>query len=260
MNQHLKSTITSAEKYLNYIIKHRNLKMPQIPETCIITHSNRLIQKAKQLFKFYVIDIGSIKPTEIYFFKSGYGRDFAIVGEQHGAPMAVVLIEELIALGFNTFISIGSAGHPTKNDHPTIEIGDIILVKDSFICEGTSSHYDHYKKISMSNSYIYNHIKKLFIDNDISFHEGRIATTDAIYRETIEFIEKVIKKNCLALDMETSALYTVCNFYKKKIVAILYISDILNVKNFWDVQIGSDNVEKTEDQILNVILKFLGII
>jgi len=56
-----------------------------------------------------VVDIGSRKPTLVYYF-AGEGVAFGMVAPQYGDAMAATTLEELIALGFRSFFSVGTAG------------------------------------------------------------------------------------------------------------------------------------------------------
>ena len=64
--------------------------------------------------------------------------------------------------------------------------------------------------------------------NDLSFHEGVVWSTDAVYRETCEKVEYFQEKDVLAVEMESSALFTVGKFRKVELAGILVVSDELS--------------------------------
>ena len=120
--------MTSARGYVDYILSHRGINLPPVPKTCLIVYSDAFLGQAKKRYDYRVIDIGSRKPTEIYFFRSDNGENFGLVSPQYGDAMAVTTLEELIALGeiaaqqqgsigFQNFLSMGTAGHPTNKKY-----------------------------------------------------------------------------------------------------------------------------------------------
>lgn len=253
--QYGSKSITNPKKYIQYILKSKQIKLPSIPDLCFIIHSKKLLKKVVDAHPSMMIDIGSRNPTQINFCFPENGTAFAVLGEQLGASMSVVVLEELIALGFNTFISTGATGHPTLGESPSIKVGDMILVKEALIFEGTSRHYDPYALISYADPDLSAQVASLLQSNGITYHEGRVATTDALYRETPDFIAKILNLNALAIDMETSALYTVSKFRGKKMCALLYVSDIVCIDSQWDVNMITGDIDKTEKTLFALISK-----
>ena len=70
--------------------------------------------------------------------------------------------------------------------------------------------------------------KKVLSGSDIPFHEGVVWSIDAIFRETREKVEKNKKNGVLAVEMETSALFTVGAYRDVEVCAILVVSDELS--------------------------------
>ncbi len=83
--------------------------------------------------------------------------------------------------------------------------------------------------IELETAYPSGHIleetKKAFRDHDLSFHEGLVWSTDAIYRETRKKVEHFQKKGVLAVEMELSALFTVGSCRNVEVTGILVVSD-----------------------------------
>jgi purine-nucleoside phosphorylase len=59
----------------------------------------------------------------------------------------------------------------------------------------------------------------------VSFHEGWIFTTDALFQETPELIAQLTEQNVSSIDMVTSAFLTIAQVRNKKAGAILAVSD-----------------------------------
>ncbi len=162
--------------------------------------------------------------SRLYVGNSGK-EQFAVVGPLVGAPYAVMLLETLIAWGAKKIIFFGWCGAISHD----VKIGDIVIPAGAMIDEGTSKHY-YQGDTSMSrpSSHILQNAKETFIKADLTFHEGIIWSTDAIYRETCEKVEYYQGKDILAVEMELSALFSVGKFRNVHIGGILVVSDELS--------------------------------
>jgi purine-nucleoside phosphorylase len=60
-----------------------------------------------------------------------------------------------------------------------------------------------------------------------SFHQGKVWTTDAIFRETEDKVLAYAREGILAVDMEISALFTVGLFRGVHVAGLLAVSDEL---------------------------------
>ena len=264
-NPYNERSLTSAQGFIYYIkgvLSQRGVIIPEIPPTILIAYSDPLIERAKSSYHFLPVNIGTRKPTEIFFFRPIQGPEFAMVSPQYGDAMAVTTLEELIALGFQNFLSLGTAGHPTDKNVPQLSVGDAISVNDALSYEGTSRHYSPAGTIAKADKSINEVLRRLLAERDIRFHEGRVATTSGIYRETPSFVRKVLSKGAIALDMETSALLTVAEYHKKPMGTLLYVSDVIKVRegtsNGWEVDFLSGSVAETEQKVFEVAMKLVN--
>lgn len=151
--------------------------------------------------------------------------EFAVVGPFVGAPYAAMLLETLIAWGVERFIFFGWCGAISHD----VKIGDVIIPTGAIIDEGTSKHYHQDDDgVSRPSSYILKNTKKALTKAGLTFHEGLIWSTDAIYRETSEKVKYYQEKDVLAVEMELSALFTVGKFRNVQMGGILVVSDELS--------------------------------
>jgi len=247
------ASITSPKQYVDYIIAKKKIRLPPVPEYCFIIYSQSLMAQVLARYPHQMVDIGSRNPTKIYFCTTAKGKAFGIIGEQLGASMSVVVLEELIALGFSRFIAAGTTGHPCKTGKQKLNIGDFVLVDEALVFEGTSTHYRPGTELASAGRQLCNLAADTLEALGARFHRGRIATTDALYRETAAFIDKVIELEAVAVDMETSALYTVAEFHNKQICAVLYISDIVKIDASWETEILSEDMDLSEALFINFI-------
>ncbi|NJL59565.1 MAG: nucleoside phosphorylase [Desulfobacteraceae bacterium] len=109
-----------------------------------------------------------------------------------------------------------------------VHTGDIVVPDKAFIDEGTSRHYRADETIpAYPSDSLLGKTKSALSQANLSFHQGAVWSTDAIYRETRDKIRKYQDKQVLAVEMEVSALFTVAQFRNAELAAILAVSDEL---------------------------------
>jgi uridine phosphorylase len=149
----------------------------------------------------------------------------SFVGPIIGAPYAVMLFETLIAWGARSFIFFGWCGAIS----PDVKIGDILIPTSAVVDEGTSIHYlQPRESVVHPSPATTGLIKTILSDRDIAFHEGRIWSTDAIFRETPDKVSHYQSSGVVAVEMELSALFSVGRFRNVDVGGILVVSDELS--------------------------------
>jgi len=271
-------SVVRPEDYITYILKEKGNEeiRKEIPETCLIVYSETFYRRVKGYQK--VVDIGSRKPTEIYLIKRDEGKNFGIVCPQYGDGMASATLAELTALGFRNFLSLGTTGHPTNRANLEVKVGDILLVNDALIYEGASHH--HLPLPDLLRYYAFARtlpaqrphpkareiLQDILKQRELAFKEGTVATTGAFYMESPLFIEEALRRNVIALDMETTALFSRAEYHNRTkqaditIATILYFSDIVQLNETsgeWNVQFLSGDVTEAESKILPVVIDFI---
>lgn len=150
--------------------------------------------------------------------------NIAVIGPLVGAPYAVMLLETLIAWGAEKILFFGWCGAISDS----VKIGDIILPDSAIIDEGTSSHYLSDTFLSRPSPLIVAQAREYLHEKDFYFHHGKIWSTDAVFRETRDKVLSFQKQNVLAVDMETSSVFTVAQFRDVDAGGVLIVSDELS--------------------------------
>lgn len=151
---------------------------------------------------------------------SGDNGPFYVCGPAVGAPMAVLVLEKLIALGGKQVIVCGTCGS-LSND---LAIGDVLLPDGALNEEGTSQHYPLAERPAVPRS-LGDLLSNFLKSAGIPWCTGPLWTTDAPYRETIDKVRKYQKSGLLGVDMEFSALLTVAAYRRIELAAVMVISD-----------------------------------
>lgn len=147
----------------------------------------------------------------------------ALAGPAFGAPAAVILLERLIVLGAKVVVGVGSCG----SLQPEASIGCVILPDSSVVEEGTSPHYLLSGVVTRPDPLLSGKIKEALTSRGIKVLQGRVWTTDALFRETREKVVSFQREGVLAVDMESSALMTVSSYRGISFASVLVVSDEL---------------------------------
>ena len=208
----------------------------KICDKCIVTYS---LQVKEDILNKYsnrkvsftatangIIDVYYLEELDVLFYMSPVC-----------APAAVAVLEEISYItGAKNFIFFGSCGILDE----TIK-DKVIIPTKAYRDEGTSYHYAKVNDfIDIKNN---NVIESVCINNNIEYKKGYTWTTDAIYRETKNSIEKRKNDGCICVEMETSALEALCNYNGLNLYVFFITGDIL--VDTWD----RADLAKKEEQI-----------
>lgn len=177
---------------------------------------------------------------------------FFVAGPAIGAPMAVLCMEKLIALGAKRIILFGWCGAICKN----LEIGDILLPTRAKSGEGTSRYYP-LSDPAVPTGCLRDQIARIYENYTIKVNPGCVWSTDAVYREDRRMLQALYLKNqVVAVDMEFSALCSVACFRKVEFVAVLVVSDQL-WGNTWRPGFSSARFLEQKEKAFEVLLEHI---
>lgn len=147
------------------------------------------------------------------------------------APGAAATIEELYAMGCNKFVICGGAG-AIKQDSC---VGEIIVPTAAVRDEGTSYHYLEPSREVAGHSAAVSAVTAGLDRLGIPYTTGKTWTTDAIYRETPEMINRRRKEGCVTVEMEAAAFFAVSKYYDLPLAQLLYAGDDVSGET-WDTR------------------------
>ncbi|WP_336360015.1 nucleoside phosphorylase [Haladaptatus sp. ZSTT2] len=132
------------------------------------------------------------------------GRELTICSTGIGCPSAAIAVEELSRVGVETFIRVGTTGALQQG----IEIGDMVVATGAAKNEGTSKRYEDVEFPAVPDYDVLTELVNAAEANDEDVHVGPIASDDAFYAETDEFVEAWEAANLLSVEMEAAAVFT----------------------------------------------------
>ena len=170
----------------------------------------RLVNTVRNMLAY----TGTYKGKEITIFASGMGMP----------SMGIYSYELFKFYDVDTIIRVGSAGAYTEQ----LNLYDVILVEGAYSESSfAKTQGNEQNNILYSNKEINNVIDNKAKELNINIHKGLVHSSDVFYKENDNFREIFANYNCLAVEMETFALFHNANVTGKKASAIVTISDNL---------------------------------
>lgn len=157
------------------------------------------------------------------------GMELALFMADVGAPGCVGLLEDVFAMGLEKLVLFGTCGVLDAG------IGDcsVIIPNRAVRDEGTSYHYaPPSEEIAVNPRYI-EAFKEILEGHNCHYTVGKVWTTDAMYRETRDKVNRRKESGCICVDMECSAVAALAGLRRKEIFQFFYAADNLDAE-VWD--------------------------
>lgn len=200
---------------------------PKVAVTCFSNHLLKTVLEKREKKLICTLDTEE-GGTPVYRIKY-QGIDLAVYMSRVGAPACAVQMEEMIARGIKSFVVFGSCGVLDR----TLGKWHIILPTAAMRDEGVSYHYlpaSEQVEVEENTLAI---LKKVFDEFEEPYICGKVWTTDAIYRETVEKTARRKQQGCIAVDMECASLHAIAIFRNVALMQFFYAEDNLDVED-WD--------------------------
>lgn len=218
-------------------------------EICIVTFSYKVIDYIKNIYKLEILTYYSTAngKVPIYKFKLNE-KELLIYMSPIGSNIAGTILDEVSYItSVKQFIFFGSCGILDKKCQ-----NKIIVPNFAYRDEGFSYHYlEASDYINIKN---YQKIVKILEENTINYIVGKTWTTDAIYRETINKINKRKEEGCLTVEMECAGLEAITRYRNIDLYIFFFAGDIL-ANDIWERgHLGGSKEKLRQTNALNVAL------
>ena len=132
------------------------------------------------------------------------GTPVTICSTGVGCPSAAVAIEELANVGVETFIRVGTIGGLQAD----IEVGDVIVATGAAKDEGTTRRYESDTVPAVPDFDVLSSLVDAAESREEPVHVGPIASDDAFYAETDEYVDAWEAAGLLGVEMEAAAVFS----------------------------------------------------
>lgn len=151
------------------------------------------------------------------------GQRISVQGTGMGIPSISIYVNELIRdYGVKKLIRVGTCGGIQKDIH----VRDVILAMSA----ATDSAVNHaiFPTMDFAPTADFDLLKRAYdlgTELGVSLRAGSVLSADVFYRDSMDILKKLAGYGVLAVEMETSALYTLAAKYGAHALTILTVSD-----------------------------------
>lgn len=151
------------------------------------------------------------------------GKPVSVMASGMGMPSIGIYSYELFKeYDVDNIIRVGSAGSYVKNLH----IYDVVLATGAYSESTYAKEQCGYEdNIDYPSKELNTKLRKAAEKAGIPLHEGIIHSSDVFYRQSDEYLKTVAAQHCVAVEMESFALFSNARVLHKNASCILTISD-----------------------------------
>ena len=234
---------------------HIGLKEGDVGKYVILPGDPKRCEKIAQYFD----DPKLVADNREYVTYTGYinGEKVSVTSTGIGGPSAAIAMEELVKVGAEVFIRVGTCGGMNLD----VKGGDVVIATAAIRAEGTSKEYAPIEFPAVANLDVTTALVQAAKNLDYSYHTGVVQCKDSFYGQHAPETKPVSydlqnkweawkRLGCLASEMESAALFIVASYLNVKVGSVF-----LTVANQEREKLELDNpiVHDTEKAIKTAI-------
>jgi len=175
------------------------------------------------------------------------GQPISVQSTGMGCPSAAIVYEELIMLGAECLVRVGTCGAL----QPSMQMADVVIAVSSTPQDRTASTYVGGEPHAPTADWML--VEKALAavrSEGLRFHVGPIVSSDVFYDRDTTRLARWAARGNLAVEMEASVLYTIGALRKVPSLAVLAVSDYLYTGQF--ERISDEELRAGVDQMTAV--------
>jgi uridine phosphorylase len=198
-----------------------------------------------------------------------YDEKVSVVSTGIGGPSTAIAVEELIAIGADTFIRVGTSGAM----QPWIKTGDIAIVTAAIRDEGSSLHYMPIEFPAVADIDVVMALCKGARQINIPYYMGISHSKDSFYGEISPERMPVARRlqdnwkawvtgGAICSEMETAAIFIICAIHGKRAGGVMLMAsgnddapNNINEKKELDKIFDIDRAIRTAVEGLKILIK-----
>jgi purine-nucleoside phosphorylase len=207
--------------------------------------------RAKHIADNMLEEVVLVNSTRNAFYYSGLyqGVPVTVGASGMGCPSIGIYSYELYTqYDVKCIMRIGTCGSYMNS----VKLFDVINVERA-CSESTYAKYafDFPGNIISHQGKAYDMINETAKSQGIAIQAGNIHSSDIFYRATSGMPEIVIEHNCMAVEMESFALFANAQYLNKMAACLLTVSDVIPTRE----HISADQREKSLDKMITLALE-----
>ncbi|USB34072.1 purine-nucleoside phosphorylase [Paenibacillus sp. YPG26] len=203
---------------------HINAQKGDIAETILLPGDPL---RAKYIADTYLEDVTCYNQVRGMLGFTGTYKDkrISVQGTGMGVPSISIYVNELISeYGVKNLIRVGTCGAMQQH----IRVRDVILAQASSTDSSMNRHvFGGFDFAPVASFPLLKAAYDRAVDKGLQLHVGNIFSSDMFYRDDKSITQKLMDYGVLAVEMETTALYTLAAKFGVNALTILTVSDHL---------------------------------
>lgn len=204
---------------------HVGLNKGDVGKYVILPGDPKRCKKIAQYFD----DPKLVADNREYVTYTGYlnGEKVSVTSTGIGGPSAAIAMEELVNVGAEVFIRVGTCGGMQLD----VKGGDLVIATGAIRMEGTSKEYAPIEFPAVANLDVVNALVKASENLGYTHHTGVVQCKDSFYGQHSPEIKPVSyelmnkweawkRLGCLASEMESAALFVVASYLGVKVGSV----------------------------------------
>ena len=204
---------------------HIGLNKGDVGKYVILPGDPKRCKKIAQYFD----DPKLVADNREYVTYTGYlnGEKVSVTSTGLGGPSAAIAMEELVNVGAEVFIRVGTCGGMQLD----VKGGDLVIATGAIRMEGTSKEYAPIEFPAVANLDVVNALVKASENLGYTHHTGVVQCKDSFYGQHSPEIKPVSyelmnkweawkRLGCLASEMESAALFIVASYLGVKVGSV----------------------------------------
>lgn len=226
--------VFTAANLLEAARVRKGLPKIAVPPGCLLDFDGELVQHLADTGTAVEDPAWPCFHTRFYRWRAG-GAEYGVIGGTIGAPFAVLVAEELFALGCRALVSISSAGLVAERFAPPF----FLLIDRALRDEGTSCHYMLPSRYAEADTSLVSAVRRHTDGLSVPVFTGPSWTTDAPFRETESLIASRRLEGIVSVEMEAAALLSLGQTLGKPVVCLAHVTNTMATRTE-DFEKGGD--------------------
>jgi DeoD family purine-nucleoside phosphorylase len=177
------------------------------------------------------------------------GKPVSVQSTGMGCPSAAIVIEELVQLGANPPLSVGSCG----GLQPDLKMGDLIIALSATPADSTATHYvDGEPHAPTADFGLVHEAVHQAKELGKPVRVGPIVSSDIFYQPDPGLAGRWSDRGILAVEMEAAVLFTLGALRKTQTGCMLLVSDVVVDGEF--IRITDEEMRAAVDQMTELAL------
>jgi len=209
--------------------------------------------RAKYIAENYLKDYKLVNTVRCMYAYTGYynGEKVTVMAHGMGNPSIGIYSYELFNFyDVDEIIRVGSCGALTKS----LKLKDVILALSSYSISSYAKVSTNYLDNTIeSNNELNNKIINTANNINIKLISGNVYNTDVFYNDNDDINDLYNNKKCLAIEMESFALFYNAKILNKKAACLLSVSDNVVTKE----ELSSYDRQTSFDEMIKLALEVI---